>query len=145
MALPDGIVWRPALGPRRSRPLFLARVEAGFPSPADDYVDRALDLHEFCVRNGPATFFVRASGDSMVDAGIASGDLLVVDRSVEPRTGHVVVAVLDGELTVKRLRLAGRRVILEPANEAYSPIEAEPDRDLSVWGVVTHVVRTLPR
>lgn len=139
------LVWRPAIGPRRTRPLFLARVEAGFPSPADDYVDRALDLNEFCVRNRPATFFVRAQGDSMTGAGIASGDLLVVDRSVEPRTGHVVVAVLDGELTVKRLRLRGRRVILEPANDAYRSIEAEPACDLVVWGVVTHVVHTLPR
>ena len=138
-------VWRPTLGPRRTRPLFLARVEAGFPSPADDYVDRALDLNELCVRNVPATFFVRASGDSMTGAGIASGDLLVVDRSVEPRTGHIVVAVLDGELTVKQLRLVGRRVILQPANDDYAPIEAEPDRDLVVWGVVTHVIRTLPR
>ncbi|MEM6287079.1 MAG: translesion error-prone DNA polymerase V autoproteolytic subunit [Bacteroidota bacterium] len=139
------VVWRPALGPRRTRPLFLARVEAGFPSPADDYVDRALDLNELCVRNRPATFFVRASGDSMTGAGIASGDLLVVDRSVEPRTGHVVVAVLDGELTVKRLRLVGRRVVLEPANDAFAAIEAEPDRDLVVWGVVTYVVHAFPR
>lgn len=105
--------------------------------------DRALDLHEYCVRNAPATFFVRASGDSMVDAGIASGDLLVVDRSIEARTGHIVIASIADELTVKQLRVDGKRVILEPANDAYSAIEAEPGRDLSVWGVVTYIIKTV--
>ena len=144
-APPASLVWRPAPGPRRSRPLFLVRVEAGFPSPADDYVDRALDLNELCVQNAPATFFVRATGDSMTGVGIFPGDLLVVDRSVEPRTGHVVVAVLDGEFTVKRLRLQGRCLTLLPENDAYAPISIGPEQDVSIWGVVVHVVRSFPR
>jgi len=93
----------------RRIPLFAAGVPAGFPSPADDYIDRHLDLHEHLIEHPAATFYVRASGDSMVGAGIHDGDLLIVDRAVEPRDGHIVIAVVHGELTVKRLRRRRRQ------------------------------------
>ena len=96
----------PLVQKEQHTPLYTARVPAGFPSPADDHLDRPLDLHEYLISNEAATFMVRVSGDSMSGAGILDGDILVVDRSLSPRTGHIVVAVLDGELTVKRLHSA---------------------------------------
>lgn len=121
-------------------PLFLSPVAAGFPSPAEDYIDRALDLNEHLVRNPAATFFVRVDGDSMRDAGIASGDLLVVDRAEEPRNGAIVVAALDGELTVKRLCRRKGRLWLVPENPDYPPLEVGPEASFTVWGVVTYVI-----
>ena len=133
--------------PRPLVPLFLCRVPCGFPSPADDYVDRLLDLNELCVRNHAATFFLRAEGTSMQEAGIAPGDVLVVDRSAEPRSGHVVVAVLDGALTVKRLRIdrraGGERLTLVAHSPDGPTVEVAPEQEFTVWGVVTHVVHAL--
>lgn len=134
---------RPARDPAaRALPLFGSKVPAGFPSPADDHQDDALDLNEHLVRHPAATFFVRAQGDSMVGAGIHSGDLLVVDRSLEPKSGAVVVAVVNGELTVKRLRVEGGRVWLLPENPAYPPLEVVGDMELVICGVVAHSVRS---
>ena len=121
-------------------PLVSAKVEAGFPSPADDHLERSLDLNEHLVKNPAATFFVRVKGDSMRDAGISSGDILVVDRSVSPEDGQVVVAMLDGDFTVKRLRKRMGRVCLVAENNAYPPIEVGEDQELVVWGVVTFVI-----
>jgi DNA polymerase V len=128
--------------PRRhtsyTHPLFLTRVPAGFPSPADDHVDRSLDLNDLLIKRPEATFFVRVEGDSMEGAGIRSGDLLVVDRSLEARDGDVVVAALDGEMTVKRVRQRGGALWLVAANDAYPPQRVTTE--LVVWGVVQHVV-----
>lgn len=121
-------------------PLVSAKVEAGFPSPADDHLERSLDLNEHLVKNPAATFFVRVKGDSMRDAGISNGDILVVDRSVSPEDGQVVVAMLDGDFTVKRLRKRNGRVFLVAENNAYPPIEVGEDQELVVWGVVTFVI-----
>ncbi len=121
------------------RPLFTA-VSAGFPSPADDYIDGGLDLNDYLVRHPAATFFVRANGDSMVDAGIHHGDLLVVDRAVEPLDRAVVIAALNGELVVKRIRCSKGRVFLMPDNRSYRPIEITEEMDAVVWGVVTAVI-----
>ena len=121
-------------------PLYLSPVAAGFPSPAEDYVDRQLDLNELLVRNPAATFFVRARGDSMRDAGIATDDLLIVDRAAQPRNGSIVVAALDGELTVKRLCRKNGRLFLVPENPDYTPLEVPPEASLTVWGVVTYVI-----
>jgi DNA polymerase V len=123
-------------------PLVCGRVEAGFPSPADDFIERSLDLNEQLVTNPIATFFVRASGDSMDGAGIHDGDLLIVDRSMTPVHGSIVIAVIDGGLTVKRLSKRGNVASLlpEPNNVdqgAYSPIEVGADTDATIWGVVT--------
>lgn len=129
--------------PHRAQPLMLGRVAAGFPSPADDYVDRRLDLNEHLVPHPEATFFARASGDSMLGAGIHDGDLLVVDRAEEARPGRVVVVALDGELTVKRLVRERGRLLLRPENPAYEPMDITEREDVTVWGVVTHVVHSL--
>jgi len=118
----------------------LSCVAAGFPSPADDYIDRRLDLNEYLVRNPESTFYVRVHGESMRDAGIWAGDILVVDRAVQPATGRVVIAVLDGELTVKQLKKEGDRLLLVPENPDYSPVDVSGREDFSVWGVVTCVL-----
>ncbi len=133
----------PCLSPGAGLPFFSARVPAGFPSPADDYLDRSLDLNDLLVRHPSATFFVRVSGDSMTGAGIHSGDILVVDRTETARHGSIVIAALNGELTVKRLFREGGRVLLESENPAYAPIEVKEGMDFEVWGVALHVVRTL--
>ncbi len=124
-------------------PFFQARVEAGFPSPADDYMDRPLDLHEQPVPHPAATFFVRAHGDSMVGAGIHDGDLLVVDRSIDPTPGRVVIAALDGELTIKRLGRGPDGLRLEAENDAYPIIEIGEETDARIWGVVTNVIHSV--
>jgi DNA polymerase V len=134
----------PSPNPRRvMRPLFLSRVPAGFPSPADDYVEGALDLNEHLIAHREATFFVRVRGHSMTGAGIADGDLLVVDRSLDAASGDIVVAVIDGELTVKRLWQRGGRVRLIAENPAFTPIELKDGQELAVWGVVTSIVRRM--
>ena len=129
-------------------PLIGGRVEAGFPSPADDFIERSLDLNEQLVANPIATFFVRASGNSMDEAGIHDGDLLIVDRSVPPMHGMVVVAVIDGGLTVKRLTKRGTQMSLtsEPNKldqGSYVPIEVGEEADATIWGVVTWSVHRL--
>jgi DNA polymerase V len=115
-------------------------VRAGFPSPAEDYVEAPLDLNEHLVKHPAATFFVRAEGDWMRGAGIHSGDILIVDRSLPPSIGRVVVAAVDGQFTVKRLkRSPDGSVYLAPENDAYGAIPVR-DESVQVWGVVTHVI-----
>lgn len=127
----------------QATPLYLERISAGFPSPADDYIETALDLNTYLVRNPAATFMVKVSGDSMTGAGINDGDILVVDRSAEPAHGRIVVAVLDGELTVKRLVRKDGLIRLAPENPRYKPITVAAEQDLHIWGVVSGVVRRL--
>ena len=129
--------------PRCALPLFTVRVEAGFPSPAEDYIDCDLDLNEHLIRHPAATYFVRVSGSSMIGAGIHDGDLLIVDRSVEPRDGDVVIAALLGELTLKRIRKYNGKVMLIPDNDAYPPIEVDQGAEFQVWGVCKHVIHSL--
>ncbi|MFM8983508.1 MAG: LexA family protein [Spartobacteria bacterium] len=121
-------------------PLVSAKVQAGFPSPADDHMERSLDLNEHLVANPASTFFVRVQGDSMRDAGICDGDILVVDRSLEPKDRQIVVAMLDGDFTVKRLRKREGKVFLEAENSAYPPIEVSGGQELVIWGAVTFVI-----
>jgi DNA polymerase V len=123
------------------RPLAGEAVAAGFPSPADDYVETALDLHQYLIAHPAATFYMRVSGDSMTGAGILAGDILVVDRSREPLDGVIVIAVVDGELTVKRLRRLRDRVELRAEHPGYRPLRLEGDMDAQIWGVVSGVVR----
>lgn len=124
-------------------PLAVASVSAGFPSPADDYLEGSLDLNQHLIKHPAATFFVRVAGDSMIDAGIHDGDLLIVDRSLEPADGKVVIAVINGELLVKRVRKVGQRLFLLPENQAYQPIEVREEMDFELWGVVTQVIHSL--
>ena len=124
-------------------PLYLAPVSAGFPSPAEDYLDKALDLNDLLVAHPAATFYLRASGDSMRGAGIHTGDILVVDRALEPTSGRVVIAAVDGELTVKRLRRKDGRLFLMPENPDYAPLEVQPEASFEIWGVVAFVIHRL--
>lgn len=123
-------------------PLYSSPVHAGFPSPADDFIDRPLDLNEHLIRHPAATFFVKIEGDSMVDAGIHPGALLIVDRSLQACSGSIILAVLDGEFTVKRLKKEKGNIILCPENPAYQSLLVRPGQDFEVWGVVAHVVRS---
>ncbi|SFO21760.1 DNA polymerase V [Nitrosospira briensis] len=121
-------------------PLLRHRIPAGFPSPADGYVESALDLNTYLVRNKTATFFFRVIGDSMTGANIHDGDMLVVDRSIEPKHGHIVLAVINNEYTVKRLHSMNGVIELHAENPAYSPICFQEHDELQVWGVVTGAV-----
>lgn len=124
-------------------PQFLSKVSAGFPSPADDYVEARLDLNDHLVRHREATFFVRVKGDSMVNAGIHDGDLLVVDKAVPATHGKVVVAEMRGELTVKTLCIKDGRAYLLPANPNYPAIPVCPEEGVTIWGVVTNSIHSL--
>ena len=124
---------------RLGQPL-LTSIPAGWPSPAENYVEDSLDLHRMVVRNPAATFFLRVMGDSMVGAGIHNNDLLVVDRSLTHTAGKVVVAIVNGELTVKRLVKRKGKMLLCPENPDYSEIDLASQEEASIWGVVTYVL-----
>jgi DNA polymerase V len=124
-------------------PVFSSKVQAGFPSPADDYIEGYLDLNTKFIRHPSATFVLQATGDSMVDAGIFSGDWLLVDRSIEATDGHIVIAAVNGELTVKRLSKKKGNVQLFPANPKFKPINITQECEMVIWGVVTLVLHEL--
>jgi DNA polymerase V len=137
-------LWR--LAPLRRQvllPLFTGKVAAGFPSPADDYIEKTLDLNELLIKKPAATFFARAQGESMLGAGIHPNDILVVDRSIDPVSGHIVICALNGELTVKRLSRENERWQLKAENPAYPDIVIHDDLELVIWGVVTNVIHPL--
>ena len=117
-------------------------VSAGFPSPSDDYKEKKLDLNELLIKQPEATFFAKASGDSMIGAGIHDGDMLIVDRSITASDGRIVIAVLNGELTVKRFKLLGRTAQLHSENSKYTPITLHEGDSVSIWGVVTNVIHS---
>lgn len=121
-------------------PLYSCKVRAGFPSPADDFIESYLDLNTHLIKHPAATFFVIASGDSMTGAGIQSGDMLIVDRSLEAAHGKIVIAAIDGELTIKRLSRTHGSLQLLPANPKYPAIDITAEHDVVIWGVVTHVI-----
>ena len=125
---------------RLALPVFASRISAGFPSPADDHIEGKLDLNRHLVRRPAATFFIRAQGESMKDAGIFDGDLLVVDRGIVPRAGDIVIAVLHGELTVKRLAMTEAGSILSAENPAYPDIRPG-EAGCELWGIVTFSIR----
>lgn len=124
-------------------PLFNGKVSAGFPSPADDYIEKTLDLNDLLIQKPAATFFVRAEGESMLGAGIHPNDILVVDRSLEPVIGKIVICALNGELTVKRLKSIGKEIVLGAENPAYADIIVQEYIELVIWGVVTNVIHPL--
>ena len=136
----------PTPAPRRmARPLFLSRVPAGLPAPAEDHVDGSLDLNEHLIEHREATYFIRVQGQSMTGAGIADGDLLVVDRALAPGDGDIVIAAVDGELTLKRLYKRNGAIRLLPENPCYHPIEFKDGQELTIWGVVTSVIHRFRR
>jgi DNA polymerase V len=133
----------PSTGDALELPFSLACVPAGFPSPAEDYLENSLDIAKYLVKRPKATFFMRAAGDSMVGAGIHDGDMIVIDRADQVKDGSIVVARLNDEFVVKRFRLIDGRPWLYPANEAYEPIEVTEDTDFEIWGRVTFAITTL--
>ncbi len=143
MKTKEEVIYMPDLSTKYRQSLFEAEVSAGFPSPAADYEEDKLDLNKYLIKHPAATFFVRVTGDSMMGAGIHSDDLLVVDRSLEPKDKSVVIAVIDGELTVKRIRIGNKKITLQPENENYSVRQITEDTDFQVWGVVTNVIHAL--
>ncbi len=124
-------------------PLYSCKVSAGFASPADDHLEKRIDLNELLVKRPAATFMLHVEGDSMIGAGIHDGDLLIVDRSITPVDGSIVIAVVNGDMTVKRLKKGLNRVLLMPENPAYSPIEIPEGGELTIWGCVKHVVHSV--
>lgn len=133
--------------PNQEKPkqLHLAQegVSAGFPSPADDFKELRISIDQEVVRNEEATFYARVSGESMLGAGLEDGDLLVIDRSLEPKDNKIAVCFIDGEFTVKRLKVEKDCVYLMPENKKYKPIKVTEDNELTIWGVVTYVVKKL--
>ena len=118
-------------------------ISAGFPSPADDFKEYRISLDRTLVKNKEATFYAKVSGQSMINAGLDDGDLLIVDRSLEPKHNKIAVCFIDGEFTVKRLILKDDCVYLQPENPDYKPIKVTEDNDLQIWGIVTHVIKKI--
>src|SRR5687767_13702900 len=137
----EAVYW-PDRSTKWARPLFMAAVSAGFPSPAEAYVEGRPDLNRYLIKHPVATFYVRVSGDSMTNAGIAPGSILVVDRAGEADDGDIVIARINDELCVKRLRLHEGRIWLMPENDEYQPIEVIEGMDFEVWGRVMHAIRS---
>lgn len=121
-------------------PLYSSKVSAGFPSPADDFIEKTLDLNDLVIKHPQATFFVRVSGNSMINANIRDGDILIVDRALEPKEGSIVIANVDGEFVLKRIRKKDGKLYLFPENSDFNPIEIKEDMECEIWGVVTYVI-----
>ena len=132
----------PDTSTHREVPVAGGAVEAGFPSPADDFLDAPLDLNREFVQTPASTFFVRVSGESMAGDGIGDGDLLIVDKSLPPHDGCIAVCYVDGEFTVKRVKLERGCAWLMPSNPKYRPIRVDADNEFLVWGIVRHVVKS---
>ena len=118
-------------------------VSAGFPSPADDFKETRISLDKVAVKNEAATFYARVAGQSMIGAGLDDGDLLVIDRSLEPQDGKIAVCLIDGEFTVKRLKVEKKCIWLMAENKRYKPIQVTEENELMIWGIVTHVLKAL--
>lgn len=130
------------IGPGCERPV-AAEIKAGFPSPAEDFVDQSIDLNKVLVRNPSSTYYARVSGYSMKDANIDDGDLLIIDKSIEPSDGKIAVCYIDGEFTVKRIKIESDCCFLVPANSDFKPIKVTAENNFMVWGVVAHIVKSL--
>src|SRR5256886_15845351 len=139
------VVTMPNLSTSYACLLFLVPVSAGYPTPADDYLDGSLDLNQHLITHPAATFFVRVAGESMREAGIHSGDVLIVDRALTPTDGSVVIAVVNGDLTVKRLSKRHGKLILIRENQQYPPLPITETTAFEVWGVVTYVIHRVSR
>ncbi|WP_116790344.1 LexA family protein [Flavobacterium psychrotrophum] len=124
-------------------PLFTHGVSAGFPSPALDFMEYKIDLNKYLTRNALSTFYIRVSGHSMINAGIDDGDLLVVDRSLDPADGRIAICLIDGEFTVKRLKYTPDGLLLMPENPAYQPIAVTDQNQFVLWGLVTYVIKKI--
>lgn len=121
----------------------IEKIKAGFPSPADDFIEVPLDLNKLLIKNPSATFFARVSGNSMQDVQISDGDLLIIDRSLSPSEGKVAVCFVDGEFTIKKLHFENESCYLMPANNKYKPIKVTKNNDFIIWGIVTYVIKSM--
>ncbi len=118
-------------------------ISAGFPSPADDFLDASIDLNKALIKNKDATFYGRVKGDSMIGAGLNNGDLLIIDKSLEPKNGKIAVCFIDGDFTVKRIKIEKDVVWLIAENKNYKPIKVTKDNDFIIWGIVTNVIKSV--
>ena len=125
------------------RPLAIESISAGFPSPAEDYMDIGIDLNEQLIKHPSSTFFLRVTGNSMINSGIHNGDLLIVDRSLDPQPGQVVIAILDGCFTVKKLTFNQEKIYLEAASPNYPPIDISLYENVEIWGVAIYSIHHL--
>lgn len=123
-------------------PYFDVGISAGFPSPADDFIELTIDLNKHLIKHKDSTFFAKVKGHSMKNAGINDGDLLVIDKSLEPQNGKIAVCQIDGEFTVKRIKIEKDVVWLIAENEDYPPIKVTPENELMIWGIVIHSIKT---
>ncbi|MEI7595824.1 MAG: translesion error-prone DNA polymerase V autoproteolytic subunit [Bacteroidota bacterium] len=121
-------------------PFFASKISAGFPSPADDYVELKLDLNQHLIKHPAATFYVRVKGNSMIDANIHEGDILIVDRALEAKNNDIIIGVLNGEFTVKRLKKTKSGIVLNPENTEFKPIKISSDADFQIWGVISYII-----
>jgi DNA polymerase V len=138
-------IYKPTQETKISIPLFMSKVKAGFPSPAEEYIEAKLDLNSYLIQHPSSTYMVRIEGDSMIGAGIYSGDLAVVDRSLEPKNQDIVIAVVDQEITIKRLVKSKKSITLCAENPNFQPISFSNEQELTIWGVVVHTVRSMKR
>ncbi|HOO83749.1 MAG TPA: translesion error-prone DNA polymerase V autoproteolytic subunit [Prolixibacteraceae bacterium] len=135
-------IYRASVATALAVPLADGGIRAGFPSPAQDFLDLSIDLNKELVHNPSATFFGRVKGESMRDAGINDGDLVIIDKSLPPRDGKIAVCYLDGEFTMKRIKTEKDCCWLMPANADFKPIKVTPDNDFVIWGIVVHVIKS---
>lgn len=124
-------------------PLVNESISAGFPSPADDYIELSIDLNKELIKNQSSTFYGRVKGYSMKDAGIEDNDVLIIDKSLEPKNGSVAVCFLDGEFTVKRISIKKDFIYLNPENNSFKPIKITKENDFVIWGIVTYVIKKM--
>ena len=118
-------------------------IQAGFPSPAEDYTEPTLDLNRYVIKNPASTFYARIAGDSMIGADIHDGDIVVIDKSLEPKDGNIAVCFIDGEFTLKQIKVEKEKLLLMPANPQFHPIEITEDNHFVVWGIVTYVIKNM--
>ena len=134
-------LFTPDLSEEQAIPFSESGVAAGFPSPAEDFMDLALDLNKELVRNPASTFYARVRGTSMIDEGINNGDLLIIDKSIEPHDGALAVCFIDGEFTLKRFKDMGDHALLMPANKEFQPIMVNRENDFQIWGIVRYIIK----
>jgi len=136
-------LYSPARHSKMNLPLAQQGISAGFPSPADDFLELSIDLNKELIKHPYATFYGRVSGDSMTGAGLDDGDLLVIDKSLEPRDGKIAVCFVDGEFTVKRIKIEADAIWLMPENKKYKPLKVTQDNEFVIWGIVTSVIKNM--
>lgn len=134
-------IFKAEIGSELVLPIADGGIKAGFPSPAQDFLDLAIDLNKELIKHPASTFYGRVKGDSMIDAGIYDGDILIIDKSLDPRDGDMAVCYIDGEFTIKHIKIEKNAIWLIPANEQYKPIKVTEDNDFLIWGIVTYSIK----